>query len=106
MVAVLFLADRGYALTDEAFYLNWLSSPGLWPTSTTLFGFVYHPLFVALDGDITQVRRVTVVLTLVLSWAAAFWHLGRLEPRGLASSVYPSPLPSRPWASGLTTCGS
>ena len=76
VLAVLMLADRGYELTDEGFYLNWLSSPGLWPTSTTLFGFVYHPLFVVLDGDITQMRRVAVVLTLGLSWVAAFLALG------------------------------
>ncbi len=84
------MADRGYEFTDEGFYLNWLSNPGLWPTSTTLFGFVYHPLFIVLDGDIAQMRRVSVVLTLCLSWVAAFLALGparRSWPRVIGVSI-------------------
>ena len=87
---VLTLADRGYEFTDEAFYLNWLSSPGLWPTSTTMFGFVYHPLFALLDGDIAQIRRVNVVLTFVLSGTAALLALGSVRrswPRIIGVSI-------------------
>ena len=93
-VAVLILADRGYAFTDEGLYLNWLASPDLWPTSVSLFGFVYHPLFVASDGDIAQMRRVTVVLNVALCWVAAYLALGsarRRWPRiigfGIATAV-------------------
>ncbi len=72
VVAVLVFADRGYDLTDEGFYLNWISRPDLYSTSTTFFGFVYHPLYVVVGGDVALLRQVTVVITLGLAWIAAY----------------------------------
>ena len=77
VVAVLVLADRGFDITDEGFYLNWISQPTLWDASTTQFGFVYHPLYVLVDGNLALLRRVTITLTLALSWSVVLVALGR-----------------------------
>ena len=80
-VAILLaFADRGFDITDEGFYLNWVSRPGLWDTSTTQFGFVYHPLFVMVDGNVTLLRRVTILLTVGLSTWAAHLAVKRTRP--------------------------
>jgi len=72
IAAVLVYADRGYDITDEGFYLNWLSRPGLYATSTTQFGYVYHPLYVLTGGDVALLRRVGVALTVTLASATTY----------------------------------
>lgn len=41
----------------------------------TQFGFVYHPLYRVLDGDIASLRRANVLLVFGLSWAVADRYL-------------------------------
>lgn len=61
-------ASRGYDFTDEGFYLLWLSNPSGFDASVTQFGFIYHGLYLALDGDVATLRRVNVLLTWGLSF--------------------------------------
>lgn len=61
-------ASRGYDFTDEGFYLLWMSNPFRFDASVTQFGFVYHGLYLALDGDVAALRRTNVLLT----WGLAF----------------------------------
>ncbi len=77
VATMLALGDRGYDFSDEGFYLNWISTPHLWSSSTTQFGFVYHPVWVLVGGDVALLRRVTLVITVALSWWAAYLALGR-----------------------------
>lgn len=65
---MLWFSRFGLDLTDEGFYLNWISEPGLYPWSTTQFGFVYRPLHALLGGDIVGLRRVNVLLVFALAW--------------------------------------
>ncbi len=60
----------GLDFTDESFYLVWLSNPFIYNGSTTQFGYVYHPLYVLLDGDIASLRRANIVVTFGL-WVVA-----------------------------------
>ena len=75
-IALVILANRGLDLTDEGFYLNWISDPYAWDMSTTQFGFIYHPLYVLLGNDIVLLRRSTILVTLGLSWVATYLALG------------------------------
>lgn len=68
----LFYSDYGLDLTDEGLYLNWIVDPFQYPSSVSLFGFVYHPLFLFLEGDVTAIRQINVLVTFMLSTALAF----------------------------------
>jgi hypothetical protein len=68
---VLSRAGAGIDLTDEGFYLNWMHTPTEFPAAVTFFGYLYHPVFRLLDGDIASLRRLNLCLTLGLS----FWLL-------------------------------
>ncbi|WP_193605787.1 hypothetical protein [Nocardioides dongkuii] len=78
VVALVWLSGRGLDLTDEGYYLLWLSEPGRYAASTSQFGFVYHPLHVLLGGDVALLRTVNVLLVLALAWVLAHQVLTRL----------------------------
>lgn len=65
---VLVRCGAGIDFTDEGFYLNWLSAPSLYPASASQFGFVYHPLYRLVGGDVVLLRQLNIVITLALGW--------------------------------------
>ena len=94
-------SNYGIDFTDEGFYLNWISNPFLYNISLTQFGFIYHPLYMLLNGDIAALRQVNVLLTFSLAWLLIYTFLVLLEPgikknrfalhaiaSGLATSVF------------------
>lgn len=79
MLVWLFWFSRyGFDFTDEGFYLNWLSQPFNYSASSTQFGFVYHPLYNALAGNVAALRQANIVLTAGLGTAAAFALFSRV----------------------------
>src|SRR5260370_13522143 len=62
----------GFDFTDEGFYLNWISNPWSYHSSVTQFGFVYHPLYELVGGDIVLLRQANVLILFVLGWALCF----------------------------------
>lgn len=79
---VLSLTGRGLDLTDEGYYLNWMADPWAFPATVTLFGFLYHPLFEVLDGDVARLRQANILTTCALG-ALLVWSLVRgLAPAG------------------------
>ncbi len=77
---ILKFSSYGLDFTDEAFYLNWISTPYLYKFSVTQFGYVYHPLYLILDGDIANLRRANILLTFFLAWSHAYLHLSKAAP--------------------------
>jgi hypothetical protein len=59
---VLVRCGTGFDFTDEGFYLNWISSPSDYSASVSEFGFVYHPLYELVGGDLAQFRQANVVI--------------------------------------------
>jgi hypothetical protein len=55
----------GIDFTDEGFYLNWISNPFLYKVSLSQFGYIYHPLYNLVDGNIAWLRRVNFFITFV-----------------------------------------
>lgn len=53
---LLLLCRSGFDLTDEGFYLHSIAEPGNYPYSVTQFGFVYHPLYKLVGGDVSLLR--------------------------------------------------
>lgn len=72
---VLYLSHYGIDLTDESFYLVSMANPFIYSVSSTQFGFVYHPLYVLLGGDIAALRQANVLITYGLSFVLGYAFL-------------------------------
>src|SRR6266404_6208219 len=59
---VMLRCRSGFDFTDEGFYLNWISNPWNFRSSVTQFGFVYHPLYKLVGGDIVVLRQANVLI--------------------------------------------
>lgn len=88
VVWVLGLCHYGIDFTDEGYYLNWISNPWNFPASHTQFGFVYHPLYLLVDGNIALLRQINVLLTLGIAWLAffVFFRIKVVRPSSEGSS--------------------
>ena len=53
---------HGLDLTDEGFYLNWIRDPFLYKSSYSQFGFLLHPLYVLVGGQLVLIRLVGILL--------------------------------------------
>jgi hypothetical protein len=58
----------GLDVTDEGFYLAWISNPFVYDDSVTQFGFVYHILYRWFDGDLPSIRHANILFTFSLGW--------------------------------------
>ncbi|TAN11890.1 MAG: hypothetical protein EPN34_06105 [Burkholderiaceae bacterium] len=65
---ILYYSGFGFDFTDEGFYLVWMSNPFAYHWSLTQFGFIYHPLYEVLNGNIAALRRANVLITFGLAW--------------------------------------
>ncbi|HRL26760.1 MAG TPA: hypothetical protein PLG97_04510 [Alcaligenes sp.] len=84
---ILKFSSYGLDFTDESFYLNWISTPYLYKFSLTQFGYIYHPLYLILDGDIANLRRANLLITFFLSWALVYIYLSRATPLVTHSAI-------------------
>lgn len=65
---VLLLCRSGFDFTDEGSYLIWISDPWLYHASISQFGFVYHPLYKLVGGDIALLRQANVLIIFALAF--------------------------------------
>jgi hypothetical protein len=77
---VLKYSAYGIDFTDESFYLIWISNPFIYDASLTQFGFVYHPLYSLLGGDIAALRQANILITFGLAWSLTYSCLAFLVP--------------------------
>jgi hypothetical protein len=68
VLRLLYLCRFGIEFSDEGFYLNWLVDPYLYPASVSQFGFVYHPLYLLVDGNLALLRQINLLITLGLGF--------------------------------------
>lgn len=68
----------GFDFTDESFYLVWIANPFIYDGSITQFGFVYHPLYKLLGGDIAALRQANILLTFGLAWILTYFFLASM----------------------------
>ena len=71
LAGTVYFARGGLDLLDEAYYVVSIADPWRFPGSATQFGFVYHPIYAAVDGNLAWLRRVNIVLTSALVCIAA-----------------------------------
>jgi len=65
---VLWYSRYGIDFTDESFYLVWMANPFNYKVSVTQFGFIYHPLYELLDGNIAALIQANILITFCLAW--------------------------------------
>ncbi|MCL2589440.1 MAG: hypothetical protein FWD67_00855 [Betaproteobacteria bacterium] len=87
LVWILKYCFYGIDFTDESFYLVWISNPFLYDASVTQFGYIYHPLFLILDGDVATFRQANILITFCLSWCLAYFFLKSLIPENSVQKV-------------------
>ena len=66
---LLVYSHYGIDLTDESYYLIWMSNPWIYSVSTSQFGFIYHPLYLFFHGDIALLRQANILIILGLAWS-------------------------------------
>lgn len=66
------LCRSGFDFTDEGSYLNWISNPWNYRASVSQYGFVYHPLYKLLGGDLVLLRQANVLILFALGGALSF----------------------------------
>lgn len=91
----------GIDFTDESFYLVWMANPFIYDFSINQFGFVYHPIYSLLGGNIAALRQANILITFALAWGLVYFFLASLAAdlsksritllavsAGLATSVF------------------
>ena len=68
LIWLLWYCRYGMDFTDEGHYLHWISNPFIYPVSFTQFGFVYHPLYELLNGNIVALRQANILILFGLAW--------------------------------------
>ncbi|MBT9463715.1 hypothetical protein [Hydrogenophaga sp.] len=58
----------GIDFTDEGLYLIWAANPHQYDASVTQFGFIHHPLYLFLNGNIAHMRQFNVGITFGLAF--------------------------------------
>jgi hypothetical protein len=72
---LLWYSNYGIDFTDESFYLVWMSNPFNYSLSASQFGFIYHPLYELLGGNIAALRQANILITFCLSWVLSYVFL-------------------------------
>jgi len=57
---------------DESLYLLMIRHPTFIDVLCTFFGFVYHPIYNFLNGNVLELRQFNVLLTFALGWLLCF----------------------------------
>ena len=70
----------GLDLTDEGYYLVWMANPSQYQWSVSQFGFVYHPIYQLLGGDIVRLRQFNVLITFLLACVLCIQVLKTIGP--------------------------
>jgi hypothetical protein len=65
---LLWYSRYGIDFTDEGYYLISISNPFIYSVTVTQFGFIYHPLYQLLDGNIAALRQANILITFGLAW--------------------------------------
>ncbi len=68
----------GIDFTDESSYLVWMANPFIYDGSISQFGFIYHPLYKLVGGDIAGLRKANILITFALAWGLVYSFLASL----------------------------
>lgn len=78
----------GIDFTDESFYLLWIAEPYNYSWPASQFGFIYHPVYSLLEGDVVALRRFNILTTFILAWILCSMWMTNLSSTAKTSRVY------------------
>ncbi len=90
LVALMASMDRGFDLTDEAFYLLSMQEPAAYQMTGTLFGHVLHPVYLLLGGSIAALRLFGALMLAGIGAGATLVFLRLRRRSGEAFEFLPS----------------
>lgn len=70
------VTTRSFDRTDEGFYLNAISRPNDDRATILLFGYVYHPIYALVGGNVVALRWAGIVVTVAAAALLAWTALG------------------------------
>ena len=73
------LMNVGIDLTDEGYYLNWISNPWLYQYYVSQFGYIYHPIYQLLGSDFVKLRVFNALFTYALGLMLSYLIIQRLS---------------------------
>jgi len=85
---VLKFAEYGIDFTDEGLHLNWISNPFLYSSSITQFGFIYHPIYNLVDGNIVWLRRFNITVIFGLSFTLTYFLMKKVIDSEKISKIF------------------
>jgi uncharacterized protein (DUF3820 family) len=65
------ISSSGFDLTDEGFYMLWMSNPSSYKISISQFGYLLQPIYKLANGDIYIIRVINYSLTVLIATALA-----------------------------------
>lgn len=71
------LMNVGIDLTDEGYYLNWISNPWLYKYYVSQFGYIYHPVYQLLENDFVKLRVFNALFTYTLGFILSYLVIKR-----------------------------
>lgn len=67
VTCILYVCEAGFDFTDEGFYLNTISQPWTQTYTHLQFGWIYHPLYIALNGSVAALRQANLLAIWLLA---------------------------------------
>lgn len=101
---LLVISHYGIDLTDESFYLIWMSNPWIYPVSFSQFGFIYHPLYQLFHGDIPLLRQANILIIFGLAWILCMVLFRAALDTARSPSLSWRRLPMIALAANIATC--
>lgn len=78
LAKLMVLMHVGVDLTDEGYYLNWISNPWLYKYYVSQFGYIYHPVYQFLNSDFVMLRMFNALFTYALGLVLSYLIIQRL----------------------------
>lgn len=72
LVKLISTLHAGIDLTDEGYYLNWISNPWLYQYYVSQFGYIYHPIYKLLGSNLVYLRVFNALFTYVLGFTLSY----------------------------------
>lgn len=77
LIKLIFVMNVGIDLTDEGYYLNWISNPWLYQYYVSQFGYIYHPIYKLLGNNLVYLRQFNALFTYTLGFLLSYLILTR-----------------------------
>ena len=65
-------SQYGFDFTDESFLIVSIANPYNNDVTVSLFGYIYYPLYQLVNGSISGLRQLNIIITFFLAWSFTY----------------------------------